>query len=289
MSDEDGQRLQYQRQIDELLERRRIAQARPLLSAALAKSPDDDALRLSAAWLEWMDGQLEEAARWCQAVLQDRPSSERARYLLAGICADQGDLKQAETLYQSLLADFPDDVDYLAGLSLLLFQTVNHDRARVLAEHAISLEPGNRRALQAVFLGALLDEDRARVDAIIETVMNDDPEALQNARTLLIVLQNRRRYTEALQLARQLLRAQPDNPDIVESVIALTHRAHWSMAPLRWIDDFVQATVGLGIVGLALVSWTEAGFGLRLAGGGLVAFTLYCWVWPPVLRALIRR
>ena len=286
---DDTQPHDYQRQIDALLERRRIAQARPLLSRALEQFPDDIELQLSAAWMESLADQPEEAARWCRRVLEQEPTSERARYLMTGICEDLGDRKQAESLYQSLLRDFPNDVDYLAGFSLLLFRTVHHDRARVLAEHAMSIDPDNRQARQAAFLNALLDGDRARMDAIVQTVMTDDPDSIHNARTLLILLEERRQYSEGLRLARNLLRAQPDNPDIVESVIDLTHKAHWSMAPLRWMDDYTEATVGAGVVGIGLLAWEGSGPMARTAGAILLTFTLYCWAWPPLLKFLIKR
>ena len=286
---DDAQRQHIRRQIDALLERRRVAQARPLLSSALAQFPNDLELQLSAAWMESLANRPEEAARWCRSALEQSPTSERGRYLMAGICEELDDLKQAEAQYQSLLRDFPNDVDYLAGFSLLLFRTVHHDRARALAEHAMSIDPDNRQAQQAAFLDALIDGDRSRMDAIVETVMTNDPDSVHNARTLLVLLEERRQYPEALRLAQNLLRAQPDHPDIVASVIDLTHKAHWSMAPLRGLDDYAEAPIAAGVLGIGLLAWDASGTIAKFVGGALLAFALYCLVWPPLLKFLIKR
>ncbi|MEO1573496.1 MAG: tetratricopeptide repeat protein [Pseudomonadota bacterium] len=285
--DDERQRLHHQ--IEVLLERRRVAQARPLLSTALARFPDDTDFKLLAAWMEIHANQLDDAAQWCHSVLNDDPESVRARHLLAGIYQDQGELKDAESLYQSLLRDHPDNVDFLAALALLLFRTVHHERGHVLAEHAMAINPDHRQALQAAFFSALLRGDGSSVDTIVETVMADDPDSIQNMHTLLVLLEDRGQYSEARRLAQALLTVEPDNDEYLEWVIELNHKTHWSMLPVRWFDEPLSAASGIGLMGIGLLAWDDAGTPGRWLGGGLLAYALYCAAWPPILKKLMIR
>ncbi|MEM6640080.1 MAG: tetratricopeptide repeat protein [Pseudomonadota bacterium] len=271
------------------LERRRVVQARPLLATALARFPDDVGILTAAAYLESLARNPEESARWCRAALEIDPESERARYLLAEACSDIEDYDTAEVLYQSLIRDYPEDVDYLACFALLLFRTVHHSRGHTLANHAMALDPKNRLAQQAAFAAALLTGDRKRADAIMESAMNDDPDSMLNARTLLALLEERHEYVDALHLSRLILQAEPDNEENVRSVIELQHKGHWSMWPLRWIDEPLGFASGAGFVGIGLLAWDAVGTAGKAIGGLAVLFSVYLAVWPIVFRKYLER
>ncbi len=289
MNDQQEQLNTYRRQVDELLDRRRTTQARQLLGRALEQFPDDHELLLSAGWMEYYDDDMTHAAQVCETVLKGNPVSARGRYLMAAIYEARDDLQSAEDTYASLLRDYPDNIGYMADFALLLLRTVQHERARVIAEHAISLDPNHRGAQRAILQCALLSGDNRRVDTMMAQLVESDPDAVSTALTLSLVLQERGDVDEALRVAQKLLSMQPDNEHIVEAVIDLTHETHWSMYPLRRINDYYAATVGMGLIGLALIAMPQNTPSKKLIGAGLVLFTLYAWVWPPVYKYLVKR
>ncbi len=289
MNDQQEQLNVFRRQAEELLDRRRIAQARQLLGRALEQFPGDHELLLAAGWIEYYDDDIERAVQICATILENNPTSARARYLMAALYEARDDLRSAEDMYASLLRDFPNHAGYMADFALLLLRTVQHDRARIIAEHAISLDPNHARAQRAILGCALLRGDRQRADTMMANLLESDPDAVSTALTLTFLLQERGEVDEALRVARNLLSMQPDNEHIVEAVIELTHKAHWSMYPLRRVEEYYPATVGIGLVGLALVGMENTSPTGQIIGAGLVLFTLYAWVWPPVFKYLVTR
>ena len=108
---------------------------------------------------------------------------------------------------------------------------------------------------------------------------------------VIVALQQRGDRREALSIARELLRAQPDNEGLVDTVKQLRLVTHWSLWPLWPVMRFGWA----GSVAI----WLLAVFGLNalrrsdpeLAGTiGLVvlAYVAYSWIWPPILKRLLR-
>lgn len=113
-------------------------------------------------------------------------------------------------------------------------------------------------------------------------------------RTLVLVviaLQQRGDLREARRVAQELVRAQPDNEQLVDLARSLTVQAHWSMLPLWPMQKWGW--------GASFALWLIAIVGIRALGkvndtaGGVFAivfliYVVYSWVWPPILRRLLR-
>jgi len=96
---------------------------------------------------------------------------------------------------------------------------------------------------------------------------------------------------EALSIARELLRSQPDNEGLVDLVRQLKLATHWSLWPLWPVMCFGWA----GSVAI----WLLAVFGLNalrrsdpelagMLGIVVLAYVAYSWIWPPILKRLLR-
>ncbi len=116
----------------------------------------------------------------------------------------------------------------------------------------------------------------------------------QSIRTLVLVvvaLEQRGQLREARRVSQELVRAQPDNARLVEMARELKIRAHWSMLPLwpvqKWGWGASFAIWLLAIIGSRLLHKTNpAAAGAFIAV--VLAYVVYSWVWPPLLRRLIK-
>jgi len=287
MDQDQNQLVIWRRQVFELVERQRVRPARDVLRQALARFPEDKELLLGAAWVAYLDDQSEEAEQLCEQLLRQDPGSAEGRSLLAKVFAERGKLIEAETLYRSLMRDFPSDVTYTADFATMLTDTVHLDQAHELARRAIKMAPDHLGARRAIVLTSLLRGEHEHVETTLAQMMESDPQAAETLHSLVFVLDERGDKAGALRLAQEMLRANPDNPALVRYIIELQHASHWSMRPLRWLDADAFALAGVAMFGLGLLTLADHPVA-HGAGVVLCAYGLYGALWPPLLRRLQR-
>jgi tetratricopeptide (TPR) repeat protein len=115
-----------------------------------------------------LDEEPPEGATWPQAAalyelaLAQNPEDVRAKYGLASVLVQMGDLDRAEGLYRELLTAFPEDGNVRVRLAGLLWEQGRHEEA---IEALLALaDPATLRAvLASPYLGALRDAQLAAV------------------------------------------------------------------------------------------------------------------------------
>jgi tetratricopeptide (TPR) repeat protein len=284
---DQDQLVTWRAQAWELVERNRVRPARDLLGRAMAQFPDDEELLLAAAWVAWLDDENEEAEQLCERILAQDPGSPGARSLLAKVFKARGAMIEAETIYRSLIRDFPDNVHHTADFALMLAQTVHLDNAHELARKAIEMAPDDSGARRAIVTTSLMRGEYQNVESTLKDMMESDPESEETLHSLIMVLDDRGDKQGALRLAQEMLRANPDNHGLVEWIVQLQHDAHWSMSPLRWMDGDYMALGGVAMLGIGLLAFT-AHPGSRAAGALACLYALYGALWPPLLKRLQR-
>jgi hypothetical protein len=125
----------------------------------------------------------------------------------------------------------------------------------------------------------------------LQLLLQEHPEKANTLLTLVIALEQRGDNRAALRVAQQLLVMHPGSQPFVEVVRTLKCSTHWSMLPLypmvRWGWGGAAVVTALGIVGVRI-----ANYGLPPAVAltmiyGWLAYVIYSWVWPRVLKKLI--
>ena len=164
-------------------------------------------------------------------------------------------------------------------------------RAR-LASEGLKYDPDDRGCLAALVLCDLIDGRSRQMRQSLQQLLARHPQALRTLSLTVASLQNRGRYGEAHKVAQQMLRAHPDDKDVVEVVSELKYATHWSMLPLwpivRW---GWPAAIGIWLGGLLLIgaigkTYPQVSGSLTIC---LIIYAIYSWVWPPVLRRWIAR
>lgn len=280
-------------QLERLLDMERLPDARRVLARAFEHDPNHPENLLFAARIEHSAENYDEAHRYLSLVLSQKPGERRARALMFGVLSEKRRYAEAEQVILELLRESPANGTYYAMYAHLMFQTLNLEKARALVNEALRYSPENTQArVLDVFLH-LSHEHTEAASGRLSQLVSKDPEAESVAWAMISVLTNQHRYSEALAVARQLLRHRPTDPSLVQTVVELRLLSHWTMLPLRPVMRFgfggsiaVWAIGVGGMLTLRLVSATAASAFTAIYLG----YILYSWVYPPLLRKwLLRR
>jgi len=96
---------------------------------------------------EYFSGDLDKAEKSCRRAVKLRPSSLEANLYLARILREKGDLKDAETVMESLLADNPQDIRALRLAAELASDARKFDEATVFLDRASEFSAESALAL----------------------------------------------------------------------------------------------------------------------------------------------
>jgi len=145
-------------QSDLLLRMRRYDDADQLIDAALDNHPEDAMLeqaRLQTyvvrAQAAVADGDLSLADDILRDGLRAYPGDVSLRYAQALLYQEQGRLRRAATVLQSLVEDVPEDASLLNALGYLLTDSLDrHEEAYGYIEQALTLEPDNAAIIDSM-------------------------------------------------------------------------------------------------------------------------------------------
>ena len=279
-------------QSDVLIERRRLNEARALLSTVLKAHPDSEELLYRFALIDYLEENDEDALATIARLLSTTPSHYGARFIQAELLERRNRWADAENVWLELIRDFPETADLYAAYARLMLSTLNLDKARRLASEALRFEPEHHSALYVMAIADLITgQQHGQHSRHLEMLVHEHPENVATTIALILALQDRCEWSGALRLAQELLRSRPTDDNVVELVRELTVETHWSMVPLypmrRWgwagaIGIWGAAVIGLNaleglvpssVLGILLVIW--------------FTYVVYSWVWPTQLKRLI--
>lgn len=184
-------------------------QARLRLEAAWAKRPKDINLTLALAKLASLQGKPADTLRWLEQARKDQPQALQPAIMLSNFYLQHGDVQKALTLAQNMQSANPDNPETLA--------------LRAQVEYGAGNAPAALESYQKL---AALQTDSAQVQmriAGLQIGMSDSDAALQSVRKALVLnpqlleaqvteaalLTDKKRYGDALAVARRLQQQRP--------------------------------------------------------------------------------
>jgi len=273
-----------------LVERRRYAHARATISHGLRHFPDNTELLYLAAFVDYASDDRETAMQTVLRVLSTNPQHYGARRLCAYLHEAKKEYAQAEELWIALLREYPEDADCYGAYAELMLKTLNLEKAGRLAKEGLRHNPDQPVCL---YVGALIDVisgKRGQSEHLVR-LLQAHPEQVITATTLVVALSEQGRNREALRIAQQLLRNQPDNPHFLALVRELKMQTHWTMLPLypmqRWGWGGAAVVSVAGIVGVRAMGNAVPEPFRSVVVYTWLAYVIYSWVWPSILRKMI--
>lgn len=274
-----------------LLDRRRYEQARGRVTEALRTAPDDVELLYYSAFLDWVQDRNDAAEATLGRIFALDPGHYGARLLLGQLLQEGKRYAEAERVWIEMLRENPEDADLYGHYGGLMLVALEVDKARRLALEGLRHEPEHEHCLFVAAISDLIDGRPLGDNERIASLVQAHPEHLRTGYALMVALEDRGDDRQALRIAQQLLRAQPDSAELVEVVRAFRRKTHWSMLPLypmqRW-----GWTAAIGM-------WAAVAFGLPMIAPGLpkgvvlgitllwLLYVVYSWVWPHILKRLV--
>lgn len=280
-------------QIDRLLEVGRIREARELLQRAFGEHPGDPDLHVFAARIATRTGDLDEARRQLGRALAANPTHVGARAQLCDLEWTTKDYAAAELITTQLIREAPRNAALLAIYARLMLVTLHLEKARALVNEALRIDPNDETARLVDVLLSTVEGDRHRADAQLEDLVTDNPDGYDVATLLLMALIEQKRNREALALARQLLRASPDDDALVETVIELAVATHWLSWPLWPLQRFGWAASAFLWLGAAVFAQVGRSQGWPWEGAAAFAsvylgYVIYSWTYTPLMTRWVR-
>lgn len=279
-------------QIVRLLEVGRPKEARHLVGRALALAPRDADTLCLAGRVELAADRQDEAESRAREALAGDPQHVGARSLLFDVLLAEKRHDEAEAVVLELLREAPDDPDHLADYAQLLVHVFQLDKARALVAEALRCDPDHAQAQVLDAILHVIRGDDAMASARLARMVAADPEATHVASTAMLVLYQRGHERQALEIGRELLRAHPNDEELVADVLELRLACHWSMIPLwpfrrgGWVASGVLWAVMLfGLTALRPFAGDAVTLAIMLP---YLALLIYSYVGPPLLRRWLR-
>ncbi|HEY1283381.1 MAG TPA: tetratricopeptide repeat protein [Steroidobacteraceae bacterium] len=274
-----------------LMERRRYMQARSVISQALRHFPDSSDFQYLGAFLEYATEDYAAATRSADAVLARDPQHYGARVLRANLHEQAKEYPSAERLWIELLREYPENPDCYAAYAELMLRTLHLEKARLLAEEGLRHSPEHQGCLYVATLADFINSPGSAQSDNLRKLLQAHPEHVGSSMALLIALADQGRNREALRIAQELLRQQPDSAQLVQIVRALKVQTHWSMIPMypmqRWGWGGAVAVTAAGMIGLRVAGTSLPASIVTPLALIWLGYCLYTWTWPSILRKLI--
>src|SRR5688500_11112133 len=169
-------------QVELLLDRNRLREARSALQTALASHPYHAGLLLKAAWADYMDGKEDDALSTVRRVLSIEPEDSSARLLSFELLLKKQQHADAERLILDLLRDYPEHAHYYGRYASLMLNTLNLAKARQLAQEGLRCDSENDECLVALTTCDLIEQRAGAPSHGLKQLLLRHPESL---RTLL--------------------------------------------------------------------------------------------------------
>ena len=289
MNDQPTSAATFAEQAFYFIERRRLVDARRVLKEGLTLYPQDPDLLFHSAQVDWVSDENAAAEETVRQVLVASPEHAPARQLLASLLIERSEFADAELLIIGLLRDYPEHADLYGRYSRLMLRTLHLEKAEQLALEGLRYDPENGECLLAA---ALCETARsgARPNAGLTKLLSAHPESLSAVHALVVALVDSGRIAEAHRIAQGALRADPANEHLVSLVRELHIQNHWSMKPLWPLRKWGWGASAAMWVGAILIMRTldkaapEAAFTFAMVW---LAYAVYSWVWPPLIRRIL--
>lgn len=126
-----------------LIAQKRYADAQPLVETALRSSPDDPTLNAQLAAILNAQGKQAEAVSVLAKLHQLEPANRAVTSMLADADFQSGDLDQADSLYQQLLAATPNDPGLLDSHGQILIRRQHYAEALAVFRRVVAVNPGD--------------------------------------------------------------------------------------------------------------------------------------------------
>jgi Tfp pilus assembly protein PilF len=152
--------------------------AKDLLQQALAENPENSEAESLLAYALLTEGFLEPAEFHIKNALHNDPHNPHFHYLYSIICRQAHKEIQAEEEILTAIRTAPDEADYHAEYSMLLFKNGQLDKAIQIAKNALSLDPYNETAMLVLGLKGIENYEINEAQSVFRQQLKNNPSSV---------------------------------------------------------------------------------------------------------------
>ena len=288
---EDNQYNDIVEKVYRLVERRRFDQAEALIGDALRTEPENKSLLYYLAYIYSEQERFEDAESTLNELLAHEPDNFAAGFLLASVYKDLKRYAEAEGLIIELIRNNPESSACYSLYAEVMLETLHLNKAERLAAEAVRIEPDNISAQAVAVICNVIKGDKTEYQQSLTELVRNYPEAFTTSSMILVVLYERKKHREALRIAQELLRCDPNNEFLVEMIKELRVLTHVTMIPLMPVIKYGwHASAALYIIAI-VVCFAAYKYLPREVSAliifGWLAYVLYSWIYPPILKKVL--
>jgi tetratricopeptide (TPR) repeat protein/HEAT repeat protein len=205
--------------------------------------------KVALAGIHRIDNRLQDAIRLYQEAIQQRPDAIGATRALAEVMLDSGDLAQARSLYEKVLAKTPDRVDKESAIRTLVriaLDQKDHPGAKAYHEQLVRLAQGS------IFVRAELGRElmqrghfalaEAEYRELVKAAAGDNRALAPALRDLGQVLVRQRKTAEAIDVLRRALQTAGQGAGVRREIHALITEAYRAEGKLPEFITLLEST-----------------------------------------------
>ena len=277
--------------IEHLIDLRRLDHAQSEIESALKDDPNNTDLLYYSAYICWLEDDYGNGIEIAHIGLSYSPENERLKYVLFLLLKADEQYEKAEALIIDLIRHNPRDDDYLRGYAEVMLFSFHLAKAKKLIAEAMRIAPDQSSNQLIATLIDIADGQLKNADQKLQRLIQDNPEDEHILSLLLVQLIAKRKYRAAQVLAQTLLRRNPNENDLIETIISLRTSTHWSAIPLWPITRFGwMGSIGMWGLFVILITLNKQinhpAFGYVV--WGYLAWCVYSWIQEPIFTRIFK-
>ena len=202
------------------------------LREVLKAAPNHAASLLMLGAIHYENAELELALELLSRFVQQQPDDLRGNKLLAAVLIKKENYAQGVAQLERMVAIYPDDPQLLALLGSAYMAAKDYEKANEYMSRASELEPDISSLRTQLALTHFATGDTDSGISELKSAAAAETEFGRADYLLLLVHLRQKEYSEALEIAENLAREQPDNP-VPHNLIAAAHEGMGDLEKAR--------------------------------------------------------
>ena len=277
--------------IQHLIDIRRLYEARNEIENGLKLEPQDTTLLSMLAYICWLEDNFEDGIEIAHKGLSYDPDDEYLKYVLFLLLHGDEQYEKAELIIIELIRSNPRDDEYLRGYAEVMLFTFHLVKAKKLIAEALRIAPDSSSNQLVATLIDIADGRLSDADKKLSKLIEEKPDDEHILRMLLVQLVSKKKFRAAQVLAQTLLRRNPYDQHLIDTIVELRTCTHWSAIPLwptyklGWLGS-----IGMWAIFIVLVNVNKQVEhpAFSYVVWGYLGWCIYSWIHQPLFRKIFK-
>jgi tetratricopeptide (TPR) repeat protein len=275
-------------QVSYFLSIRNTRLAREELKKALALNPEDIQNDYFLAEISFLEEEYESVQEHLGSLLEKDPNHFEGRVLSSKLLKELKRFIEGEKQILELLREYPESAQLYFEYAMLLLDTIHLEKAKRLALEGLSYDGSHLGCRVVLVILQIFEGPKEKAFMAARELIEEYPDNAACLVTMAQSLYDLHRYGDAFEIFQEIFRSFPQDLELLEGVVELKTGLHWTMIPLRPLQQWGWLGSGFMFIGAILfASLGKKYLPLPIVLSVLIAYifyVLYSWIYPSLLK-----